>query len=554
MNVQLIVNERKFPVHYQLLLALAENMPDSAQYRELARALLALGVPSITKSLLKSAASLLDQEDLDTLWATGNLDIRRSLAARPEFVKCLTDAQVKDILKTRDPEILSYLAGMAKLLYSTDTKEHGGRLSAGTIQRLLDEYAIGRIEYAKVYQTLVENADTPIRYRPAFREAVECGVSEEQALPTIRPQDVEILTTASVETLQRIACNADKIKNREALEVVVKMLRSHPDPFVRLALARNSRIPRPFLVPLRDDPEPDVSLAARETLGLKDDGEGHAMSRVHLVIDGENFPVHYLPLLSTVANLPDGVEHYGKLAKALIGLGVPSIARSLLQSSVSWMDKEDVDEFWASGDLEIRRSLVANPDFVRQLTDAQAQDILDDDDPKMLESLAGMATLLYTALKGEIALSFRMAADLLERIETNPCSKVRRALARACYVPQSLRPTVRQCMEANLDVTEVFSDIQPEEVDLLHRMPVETLKYIADRVDDIEDEKAQEGVIDLLCSHYNSSVRLALARNSLAPQSALERLARDADLNINQAARESLGEMGFLLPVDGGED
>ena len=139
-EVYLVINGRKFPVHYLHLLAIAAHLPDGTHCRELAGALLALGVPSIAMVLIASSGALLTQDDLDALWAGGDPNIRRSLAAKPEFVEQLTDAQARDILAADNREVLKFLARRADLLFS-DPAGRQGRLSPAMADALLEHIA-----------------------------------------------------------------------------------------------------------------------------------------------------------------------------------------------------------------------------------------------------------------------------------------------------------------------------------------------------------------------------------------------------------------------------
>lgn len=271
MNVQLIVNGRTFPVHYQLLLTIVENIPSGAHYREVARALLALGVPSITANLIKSSAEWLSRQDLDELWAAGDPDIRRSLMAKPEFVKCLTDAQAQDIIHADDPVMLKSVAEMAILLYPAKAAEPEMRLSGAMADALLEHIANSR--RPELCQILANSCGTPLTARPAFRKCMESGCDPEKVFSTIQPEDVGLLDGASMESLRHIASDVERIDSQEAQTRVMELLRTYSDPSVRLALARNRQAPRAALELLLEDAEPDVRLSARKSLGLGGDGD-----------------------------------------------------------------------------------------------------------------------------------------------------------------------------------------------------------------------------------------------------------------------------------------
>lgn len=282
MNVQLVINGQKFPVHYRHLLAIAEHLPaDGAYSREVAKALVSLGVPSIAMSLINSSfwasyttlrcpfsSSLLTQQDLDELWAEGDPDIRRSLAININFVCQLTDSQARDIIMADDPEMLEVIAANANLLYPALKGLYkdiqGKRLSRTAADALLEHIAGSR--YPKVRQALAESWNTPFQFRPAFRECVASGFRAEAVLVTIQPEDIELLKTESVETLQDIARHVEDIRNKRARLAVIKVLCAHPDPSVRMALAQNRYAPTEALRFLARDAEAEVRLIARKLL------------------------------------------------------------------------------------------------------------------------------------------------------------------------------------------------------------------------------------------------------------------------------------------------
>lgn len=284
------------------------------------------------------------------------------------------------------------------------------------------------------------------------------------------------------------------------------------------------------------------------------------MIDVQLIINGQMFPVHYRYLLAIAENLPDDEEASRELAKALAFLGVPSITKTLIESSGSLLSQQDLDEFWAIEDLDIRRDLTAKHGFIEKLTDAQAQDILDLDDRKMFESIAEKAFWLYFSRWEIHKRLYDVIPDaILNHIVNSRYPGVRQTLAGQFGLPLKFRPSFRECVEFGFDVKKVFSTIQPEDIELLSTEPMGPLQYIAFRIQYIEDETARQGVLDLLCVHPDPSVRLALAKNSDAPRLAdalrlaLERLLEDEEPDVQQAARATLRDMDRYSANDQGD-
>ena len=274
MNAHITINDQKFPVYSQFLLAIAKNLPVNEHYKPLAWALIALGVPSITMGLIKFSGALLDQEDLDKLWAVGDPNARKSLLTKPEFVAQLTDAQAQDILDADDPDMLRSVAENPELFYPCHWGRRGTRLSGAMADALLEHVAGSH--YPKVRQTLAEDYGTPRKFLPAFRECVESGLSVKGVIFAIQPEDIELLNAVSVETLHHVAYKVESIANEAALKGVIHLLCSHPDPSVRLELANNSQAPKSALVRLTRDADLDVSQVAKETLQEIDFYEANA--------------------------------------------------------------------------------------------------------------------------------------------------------------------------------------------------------------------------------------------------------------------------------------
>lgn len=270
-EVQLVINGQKFPVHYRLLHAIAKYMPYSATYNELARALAHFGVPSIAKTVIEtdSVDYHLFRQDLDEIWAAGTPDIRRSIVRNDVFCEGLTDAQARDILDAHDPDLFRALVYMTEQLDPAKTDGPGERLSREMADALLEHIISNRDLYAR--QALAEHVVPPLKFRPSFRECVKSGFWVGRAVAKMQPEELDILNTVPLETLQVIASNVEDIRDEAVQRSVIDLLSSHPDPSVRLALARNRHAPQAVLESLRTDDEPDVVLAARKSLGRDDD-------------------------------------------------------------------------------------------------------------------------------------------------------------------------------------------------------------------------------------------------------------------------------------------
>lgn len=135
-DAKLIVNGQEFPIHYKMLNEIAGNLPNSGHYAPLAQALLALGIPSITRELIGNVA--LSVEDLDSIWEKGDIDMKRRLVDEEAFRKNLTDAQAEQIISCNDSEMLKYLARYAEDLYPMRDEKQAMRLSGKMADALLE--------------------------------------------------------------------------------------------------------------------------------------------------------------------------------------------------------------------------------------------------------------------------------------------------------------------------------------------------------------------------------------------------------------------------------
>lgn len=52
MEMKLTINGREYPIHYKMLMAIAENLPSGENYASLAKSLVALDITSLTEEIL----------------------------------------------------------------------------------------------------------------------------------------------------------------------------------------------------------------------------------------------------------------------------------------------------------------------------------------------------------------------------------------------------------------------------------------------------------------------------------------------------------------------
>ncbi|WP_165076324.1 MULTISPECIES: hypothetical protein [unclassified Desulfovibrio] len=254
--------------------------------------------------------------------------------------------------------------------------------------------------------------------------------------------------------------------------------------------------------------------------------------------NGKDFPIPCSLLKSMAQACPDG-QAGRDLGKALIALGIPSITGELLQKG--FLTAEDRDAIWATGDTYLRRKLLKGHDFIADLTDAQAREIVEEDDVEMLESVGKWCEYLYPVFGGADRISGAAADNLMEHIRNHANASVRATLAKNIYTPQRFKPPLTEYIRNGYDMwTYPFAELSVEDVALYKGQPWEVLQDLAGRVGDIEDVEARKAVVTLLAHHPDPAVRLALANNGNAPRLAFELLAADADPEIAALAAEKL--------------
>lgn len=262
-----------------------------------------------------------------------------------------------------------------------------------------------------------------------------------------------------------------------------------------------------------------------------------------LIINGQEFPLHYKLLKSIADHLPSG-ENYAPLAKALLDLNIPSITQGLVDNEC--LTVEDRDAIWENGDLDIRRSLADENAFRINLSDAQASQIIAINDSEILKSIANWAEQLYPEEDEEQAmrLSGKMADALLEFMASHSDESVRRELAENSQAPAKFRPKFSEMLKNGLHLGDsAIAGMTMEDVEMLQNATLDNLKAVANSAENIKDRKVRARVLNFLGSHPDPAVRLELAENYAAPQSVMERLAKDEDPDIaNEAGRHLLGD------------
>lgn len=257
---KIIINGQEFPIHYLLLKAIANNLPDQQNYAPLGKALVGLGIVSITKDVLDS--DLLDTPTMDGIWDLGNLELRRKLAGKSDFVKMLTDAQAREIMEAGDPGVLKSIALDAELLYPDESSEQACRLSGEMADALIRH--IQNHPNNDVRLKLAENYRISGKFRPSFMESIKLGCSTSRVnYPRMTNDDIAHLPELPNGILRNMARCVENIKDGQVRRKVIDFLCAHPDPAVRMVLANNRWAPQYAMDLLENDADADVAYIAR---------------------------------------------------------------------------------------------------------------------------------------------------------------------------------------------------------------------------------------------------------------------------------------------------
>ena len=262
------------------------------------------------------------------------------------------------------------------------------------------------------------------------------------------------------------------------------------------------------------------------------------MATIRLTEGGKEFPISHSMLKNLASGCSDD-PHGRELGRALLDLGISSLTEELIRQD--FLSAEDRDAIWAGGDLDLRRQLLREPDFLNRLTDAQAGEIVEQDDVEMLKAVADWAERLYPGRDGGMRISGAAADRLIGHIRNHENASVRAALAENSYTPPRFNPPLTEYLRNGYDMRSYpFAGLNVEDAPLFQGQSRHMLVALAREVADIEDKEARKAVVALLAAHPDPEVRLALAENDDAPRLAHELLAADADPVIAALASERL--------------
>ena len=260
------------------------------------------------------------------------------------------------------------------------------------------------------------------------------------------------------------------------------------------------------------------------------------MMYLRLREDGPELPIGH-DLLLGLAGALDYRNSHPELVNALLELGIPSLNKELVGIVLG---TERMDRLWDSGDPETRRALLHDVDFVRNLTDSQAQDIITADDIPMLRYLAGSCQ----GLEGDLSkqrLSPAMRDRLWLHLRHHANLKIREKLARNPFLPDAIAIPIGERLRLGLYINS-FRDLRQDDLPVLFQAPLSMLMELAENTNYIRDPDVRHTVLEHLAGHPDPTVRLALTEHTTNAD-ILTALAADPDPGVRAMAEVRLADL-----------
>ncbi len=256
--------------------------------------------------------------------------------------------------------------------------------------------------------------------------------------------------------------------------------------------------------------------------------------------NGPEFPIGH-DLLLGLARALGQRGGYPDLTAALLELHIPSLSTALLNGFC--LETEHLDRLWESGDLGVRRDLLKNMDFIRNLTDKQADDIIKADDIIMLHHLAHEIELLEGDLS-EQRLSPARRDALWLHLRQHPDMRIRDSLADNPDLPSAIAIPVSERLRLGLDLSySSFRNLRLDELPALLQASSSDFIDFVSEADEICNQEVRHAVMEALASFPDPAVRLELAESTTGDVAILEKLAADQDPDVSTAARKNLEEI-----------
>lgn len=264
------------------------------------------------------------------------------------------------------------------------------------------------------------------------------------------------------------------------------------------------------------------------------------MMYLRLHENGPEFPIGHDLLLGLARALKRRTS-YPDLVTALLELRIPSLTKELLGARA--LGTGHMDHLWESGDPNIRRALLSERVFIRDLTDKQAEDIIEDDDIVMLCHLVYWIELLEGDLS-EQRLSPAKRDALWLYLRQHPDMRIRDSLADNPDLPSAIAIPVSERLRLGLDLNySAFRSLRLDELPALLQASSSDLIALARKAENIPNQEVRHAVLEALLSFPDPAVRMELAESTTKDTAILTRLLADTDPGVRAAARENLEEL-----------
>ena len=180
-------------------------------------------------------------------------------------------------------------------------------------------------------------------------------------------------------------------------------------------------------------------------------------------------------------------------------------------------------------------------DFIRNLTDKQAEDIIEADDVFMLRRLAHWIELLEGDLSEQRMSPARRDALWLH-LRQHPDMRVLQALAANSALPDAIAIPVGERLRLGLTLnSSAFRSLRLDEIPALLTVSTSALINLARHVEDIPNQEVRHAVLEALLSFPDPAVRMELAGYTTEDAAILTRLLADTDPGVRAAARGKPG-------------
>lgn len=259
---------------------------------------------------------------------------------------------------------------------------------------------------------------------------------------------------------------------------------------------------------------------------------------------GKEFTLSYRMMKELAQNFPQG-EKYSALAADIISLGIPSLSSCIIEKAD--LLPETADVVWTNSNLCIRRQLLKKREFVRHLTDAQADDILCEHDALSLCHIAEWGHELFVNHKSK-RISEQKALEVIEAAKDHPDWRPRAAVAANSSLPIQFCPDLSTQLDFQIPPESLrFECMTMADLGPLQYIVSNVLFYLTNKLYSVKDKNVRQAVLNFFVSNPDPGVRLIFAENAgkygkCTPKmlDGLKKLGSDIEPDVAAAAQLSI--------------